>query len=180
MATRWPCCRRYRGAEPCVAWPSSPCTPLRWSSRALATAERVLGIAESHGLADRVQFVDPQPHHCLAYWYRASDVVLMPSRSESFGLVALEAAACGIPVVAAAVGGLRTLVDHGRTGYLVDGRDPSTYAVHVAEILDDPLAASVMSTAAAQRSWSYTWSATAARLRRICDDLSSRVLVDCA
>jgi D-inositol-3-phosphate glycosyltransferase len=107
-------------------------------------------------------------------------VVLMPSRSESFGLVALEAAACGIPVVAAAVGGLRTLVDHGRTGYLVDGRDPSTYAAHVSEILDDPIAASEMSTAAAQRSWSYTWSATAARLRRICDDLSSRVLVDCA
>ena len=83
-------------------------------------------------------------------------------------------------MVAAAVGGLRTLVDHGRTGYLVDGRDPSTYAAHVSEILDDPIAASEMSTAAAQRSWSYTWSATAARLRRICDDLSSRVLVDCA
>ena len=145
-----------------------------------AEALRVRQIAESHGLADRVQFVEPQPHHCLAYWYRASDVVLMPSRSESFGLVALEAAACGIPVVAAAVGGLRTLVDHGRTGYLVDGRDPSTYAAHVARILDDPIAASEMSTAAAQRSWSYTWSATAARLRRICDDLSSRVLVDCA
>ena len=104
----------------------------------------------------------------------------MRGRAGSCGLVAVEAAACGIPGVAAAVGGLRTLVDHGRTGYLVDGRDPSTYAVHVAEILDDPIAASAMSTAAAQRSWSYTWSATAARPRRIFDDLSSRVLVDCA
>ena len=53
----------------------------------------------------------------------AADVVLVPSRSESFGLVALEAAACGIPVVAAAVGGLRTLVDHGETGLLVPDRD---------------------------------------------------------
>ena len=145
-----------------------------------AEERRLREVAESHGVADRVRFVPPQPHHCLAYWYQASDVVVMPSRSESFGLVALEAAACGIPVVAAAVGGLRTLVEHGRTGYLVDGRDPSIYAAHVAEILDDPIAASHMSTAATERSWSYTWSATAARLRRICDDLSSRVLVDCA
>ena len=134
----------------------------------------------SHGLAGRVQFVPPQPHHCLAYWYRAADVVVMPSRSESFGLVALEAAACGVPVVAADVGGLRTLVDHGRTGYLVEGRDPADYAVWVASILDDPALAASMASAAAERSWSYTWSATAARLRRICDDVSSRSLVDCA
>ena len=64
----------------------------------------------------------PQPHHLLSSYYRAADVVLVPSRSESFGLVALEAAACGTPVVAAAVGGLLTLVDHGHTGFL--GRGP--------------------------------------------------------
>jgi len=116
----------------------------------------------------------------LATWYRAADVVLMPSRSESFGLVALEAAACGIPVVAAGVGGLRSLVEHGRTGYLVDGRDPADYACQVARLLDDPVTAARMSVAATERSWSYTWSATAGRLRRICDDLASRSLVDCA
>ena len=137
-------------------------------------------LADAHGLADRVRFVEPQPHHSLAYWYRAADVVVMPSRSESFGLVALEAAACGVPVVAADVGGLRTLVEHGRTGYLVEGREPDDYATCVASILDDPVGAARMATAAAERSWSYTWSATAARLRRICDDVSSRSLVDCA
>ena len=145
-----------------------------------AEEARLYELADAHGLADRVVFVPPQPHHVLATWYRAADVVLMPSRSESFGLVALEAAACGIPVVAAGVGGLRSLVEHGRTGYLVDGRDPTAYAERVACILDDPATAARMSVAATKGSWSYTWSATAARLRRICDDVGSRSLVDCA
>ena len=145
-----------------------------------AEERRLYDLANAHGLADRVIFVPPQPHHVLATWYRAADVVLMPSRSESFGLVALEAAACGIPVVAAGVGGLRTLVDHGRTGYLVDSREPAEYADRVTQILEDPAIAAHMSVAATQRSWSYTWSATAARLRRICDDVGSRSLVDCA
>ncbi|MBJ30965.1 MAG: D-inositol-3-phosphate glycosyltransferase [Acidimicrobiaceae bacterium] len=144
-----------------------------------AEEARLHELADAHDLADRVVFVLPQPHHVLATWYRAADVVLMPSRSESFGLVALEAAACGIPVVAAGVGGLRSLVEHGRTGYLVDGRDPADYACQVARILDDPVTAARMSVAATERSWSYTWSATAGRLRRICDDLASRSLVDC-
>ena len=132
------------------------------------------------GLSDNVTFVPPQPHHSLSTWYRAADVLVMPSRSESFGLVALEAAACGIPVVAAAVGGLRTLVDHGRTGYLVEGREPGDYAGHVATLLDDAASATEMAAAAAERSWSYTWSATASRLHRICDDLTFRSLVDCS
>ena len=70
----------------------------------------------------------PQRHEMLSSYYRAADVCVVPSHSESFGLVALEAAACGVPVVAAAVGGLTTLVDDGRTGFLVEGRDPADYA----------------------------------------------------
>ena len=144
-----------------------------------AEERRIRCLVGDLGLTDRVHFVQPQPHHSLSTWYRAADVLVMPSRSESFGLVALEAAACGIPVVAAAVGGLRTLVDHGRTGYLVEGREPADYANHVAALLEDPASATEMATAAAERSWSYTWSATASRLHRICDDLSFRSLVDC-
>jgi D-inositol-3-phosphate glycosyltransferase len=127
-----------------------------------------------------VRFVEPQPHHLLSTYYRAADVVLVPSRSESFGLVALEAAACGVPVVASAVGGLRTLVDHGRTGFLVEGRDPSAFAAYVAEVLDNPQLASSLGDAAATRARRYTWSTSAARLRRLYADLGARRLVECA
>ena len=81
-------------------------------------------VADARGVREHVHFVDPQPHELLSSYYRAADVCLVPSRSESFGLVALEAAACGTPVVASAVGGLTTLVDHGHTGFLVDDPDP--------------------------------------------------------
>lgn len=131
------------------------------------------------GLGDRVVFRPPQPHHLLSSYYRAADVCLVPSRSESFGLVALEAAACGTPVVAAAVGGLTTLVDHGRTGLLVDERAPDAFAAAVDELLADPDRAGAMGVAAATAARDYTWSTTAARLRRIYADLTVRGLVEC-
>ena len=142
--------------------------------------ERVQQLATDLGVRDRIRFVVPQPHHLLSSWYRAADVVLVPSRSESFGLVALEAAACGRPVVAAAVGGLRTIVEDGGTGFLVDGRMPASYAAAVATLLDDPALAAGMGAAAAQRARGYTWSTAAARLRRLYSDLVARTLVDCA
>jgi D-inositol-3-phosphate glycosyltransferase len=145
-----------------------------------AEVERVHKLCADLGVADRVRFVEPQPHHLLSTYYRAADDVLVPSRSESFGLVALEAAACGVPVVASAVGGLRTLVDHGRTGFLVEGRDPSAFAAYVAEVLDNPQLASSLGDAAATRARRYTWSTSAARLRRLYADLGARRLVECA
>ncbi|CAN5469856.1 D-inositol-3-phosphate glycosyltransferase [soil metagenome] len=141
---------------------------------------RVQSLSASLGVSGQIQFVAPQPHHLLSTWYRAADVVLVPSRSESFGLVALEAAACGTPVVAAAVGGLRTLVEHGRTGLLVDGRDPVAFGAATAELLDRPGYAIALGHAAAVRAQGYTWSTAAARLRRIYADLANRALVDCA
>jgi D-inositol-3-phosphate glycosyltransferase len=131
------------------------------------------------GLRERVTFVPPQPHGRLALYYRAADVCLVPSRSESFGLVALEAAACGTPVVAAAGGGLRTIVDHGASGFLVEGRDPEAYAACVARLLADPALAAAMSVEATARAAGYRWSITAARLRRLYADLTSRQLVEC-
>jgi D-inositol-3-phosphate glycosyltransferase len=140
---------------------------------------RVQHLAEQLGVGDRVRFVPPQPHHLLSTYYRAADVCLVPSRSESFGLVALEAAACGIPVVASAVGGLTTLVEQGRTGFLVDSRDPERFAEAAARVLDDPVLARTMGAAGAARALTYTWSTTAGRLRRIYGDVTSRAPVEC-
>jgi D-inositol-3-phosphate glycosyltransferase len=141
---------------------------------------RARALADDLGVADRVRWVEPQPHHLLSTYYRAADVVVVPSRSESFGLVALEAAACGTPVVAAAVGGLRTLVEHGRTGFLVEGRDAGVFAAYVEEILGNRNLAESLGAAAAERARGYTWSTTAARLRRLYADITVRALVDCA
>lgn len=144
-----------------------------------AEVERIHRLAGQLGVSERVRFVDPQPHHLLSTYYRAADVVVVPSRSESFGLVALEAAACGTPVVAAAVGGLRTLVDHGRTGFLVEESDPVAYAAYVHKLLSDPELAARCSQAAAARARAYRWSTAAARLRRIYTDLTARAPATC-
>jgi D-inositol-3-phosphate glycosyltransferase len=141
--------------------------------------ERAHQLVDELGLADQVRFVAPQPHHILSTYYRAADVVIVPSRSESFGLVALEAAACGIPVVASAVGGLQSLVDDGVTGFLVPQRDPVLFADAIARILDDPLLAASMSVASSEKARRYTWSFAAARLRRLYTDLTARQLVAC-
>ncbi len=132
------------------------------------------------GVEDQVRFIEPQPHHILSTYYRAADAVIVPSRSESFGLVALEASACGVPVVASGVGGLLTLVDHGSTGFLVPDRDPQLYAQYIGEILDNPDDAALMGQRGAVRARQYTWGFAAARLRRVYTDLTVRELVACA
>lgn len=154
-----------------VGGPSGPEGAAEW--------ERTRAAVDSLGLSDRVTFVEPQPHHVLSTYYRAADVVVVPSRSESFGLVALEAAACGIPVVGAAVGGLRTLVEHGHTGFLVEGRDPSAFAARIDELLGQPGRAEAMGRTAAELASGFSWSTTAGRLRRLYSDLGARRPVEC-
>jgi len=141
---------------------------------------RVTALAETLGVADRVRFVQPQPHHLLATYYRAADVVLVPSRSESFGLVALEASACGTPVVATAVGGLLSLVDDGVNGFLVPERDGEMFARRAAQILGDAELAARMSESAVRRSASYSWQRAAMRMRRVVAEFAARDLVLCS
>ena len=142
--------------------------------------QRLHALVDDLGVRDQVRFIDAQPHHALSTYYRAADVCLVPSRAESFGLVALEAAACGVPVVAAAVGGLRTLVEHGETGFLIDSRDPAVYARHIEAVLSSPSYAHTLSRNATALASGYTWSITAARLRRLYGDLKSREPGNCA
>jgi D-inositol-3-phosphate glycosyltransferase len=140
---------------------------------------RINELIVRRGVAARVTFVDPQPHHMLSTYYRAADVVAVPSRSESFGLVALEAAACGIPVVASAVGGLLTIVHHDSTGYLVADRKPELFAEYIDRLLANPVAAHSMGERAADMARRYTWSFAAARLRRVYADVTTRQRVAC-
>lgn len=140
---------------------------------------RIRSLIESLGVVDRVDFVAPQAHHMLSTYYRAADVVIVPSRSESFGLVALEAAACGVPVVASGVGGLITIVEDGVTGHLVADRSPDVFASHVDRILSHPVQAAAMGARAAENARRYTWSFAAARLRRAYADVTSRNRILC-
>jgi D-inositol-3-phosphate glycosyltransferase len=125
---------------------------------------RLLDLATALGIGDRVMFFPPQSQTRLADFYSAAEMVLVPSRSESFGLVALEAQASGIPVVAAAVGGLRYVVEDGVTGFLVEGHDPADHAGRVIELLRGRAEAQRMGRAAVERSMRFSWDATAADL----------------
>lgn len=131
-------------------------------------------------LSRDVRFVPPQRHELLSSFYRAADVSLVPSMSESFGLVALEAAACGTPVVASAVGGLTTLVDDGVTGFLVEPRDVDAFADCIESLWIDPVRMFEMRSRAAARAATYTWASAAESLREIYAGLRERSLVACA
>ena len=127
-------------------------------------------IAEN-GLAERVRFFDPLPHDELADHYRAADVVIVPSRSESFGLVAAEAQACGTPVVAANTGGLPYVVNASESGLLVDHHDPQAFAAAVAAILDHPTFAERLASGGVAFSRKFSWEATAERLLELYEGL---------
>jgi D-inositol-3-phosphate glycosyltransferase len=125
---------------------------------------RLDGLAASLGIAGNVRQEPPCPQRELADWYRAATVVLVPSHSESFGLVALEAQACGTPVVAAAVGGLRTAVRDGVSGVLVDGHDPVDYALVVEKLVAAPERLAALSRGAIEHASAFGWPVTADRL----------------
>lgn len=124
------------------------------------------------GLADRVEFLAPRPHDRLADFYRAADVLVMPSRSESFGLAAVEAQACGLPVVAGRVGGLAYTVAESESGLLVDGHDPRSFAAAVTAVLDHPEFQRQLSLGASQFAARFSWSAATRRLLGLYDDIS--------
>ena len=113
------------------------------------------------GVDDVVRFAPPVSRADLPQWYRASDLVIVPSYSESFGLVALEAQACGTPVVATAVGGLRTAVADGISGVLVDGHDPKAWSSVIARLLQEPQRRVLLSMGAIEHASHFGWDTTA-------------------
>jgi D-inositol-3-phosphate glycosyltransferase len=134
-------------------------------------AERLRALAASLGVADRVRFLPPRPHRELPALYSAADVVLVPSRSESFGLVALEAQACGVPVVASSVGGLRYVVGHGHGGFLTSPNDPAAMARGALEILRDRDLARRLSAGAVDQAAHFPWESTTERLVSVYSEL---------
>lgn len=123
--------------------------------------QRLVDLAESFGIGDAIRFVGARLHADLPVFYRAADAAVVCSHNESFGLAALEAHACGTPVVATAVGGLSHVVRDGRSGFLVDSRDPAIFAARLKTILSDPNVRDDFGRVAASSARRFSWTSTA-------------------
>ena len=134
------------------------------SGTGLERPDSLAELAGSLGIADVVRFQPPADRTTLAHWFRAADLTVVPSHSESFGLVALESQACGTPVVAARVGGLRTAVADGVSGVLIDGHRPADYAAVFDELLSSPGRLQEMGAAARAHAERFSWDATTGAL----------------
>lgn len=143
---------RSRLVVPVIGGPSGP---------GGAIIRELAGLARRLGVSDVVRFVPPVSREELIHYYRAASVVCVPSYNESFGLVALEAQACGTPVVAANVGGLPTAVRDGVTGILIDGHDPDDYAAVIERLLDDRRLLGALGRAGAEHALGFGWARTA-------------------
>ncbi|HEX3327823.1 MAG TPA: glycosyltransferase [Actinomycetota bacterium] len=119
--------------------------------------DRLRGLTEELGIGENVVFTGPQPHRVLPTFYRAADAAVVVSHSESFGLVALEAAACGTPVVGTSVGGLSHIVTDGISGYLLDERDPSLLAERLQSLLQDRSLRQHFSIQAERAATRFSW-----------------------
>jgi len=140
------------------------------SGTGLAEPAHLQRLAADLGITDLVRFQPPVPQAQLADWYRAATACLVPSYNESFGLVAIEAQACGTPVVAAAVGGLRTAVADGASGLLVRGHDPADYAGALGRLLDDSALHERLAHGALRHAAGFSWGATAAGVLQVYRD----------
>lgn len=134
--------------------------------------ERLKGLGAVIG---DVEFRDPVPHDDLADHYRAADLLMLPSRSESFGLVAAEAQSCALPVIAARTGGLEDVVCDGVSGILVDGWDPADHAAAALRVLADPLLEKQLREGAVEWSQRFSWESTANRFLELYAGVRDRV-----
>jgi D-inositol-3-phosphate glycosyltransferase len=139
------------------------------SGSGLNELEKLKVLAKFLKIEDVTHFVDPVSRENLPDWYRASDLVCVPSYSESFGLVALEAQACGTPVVATAIGGLRTAVSDGISGSLVDGHDPKAWSAVISRLIAEPQRRLLLSMGAVEHASHFGWENTARKTLDVYD-----------
>lgn len=131
------------------------------SGSGLDRPDSLIELADELGISARVTFVQPQPSKRLAQFYRAADVVAVPSYNESFGLVAIEAQACGTPVIAADVGGLGVAVKSGETGVLVQGHRTDDWASALGAMVGDRERLARMASEAPLHAADFSWEHTA-------------------
>lgn len=133
----------------------------------VGSPESLVQISEMLRIGDRVKLIPPTPAEALADLYRMADVVVVPSHSESFGLVALESQACGTPVVASAVGGLVTAVKDGQSGVLVSSRDDHAWAVAIEKLLVDRGYHDRLAAGAITHAQRFSWDRTTQGLKNV-------------
>ena len=148
------------------------------SGAGLDELAKLKALAKFLKIEEITHFVDPAPRAELPDWYRASDLVCVPSYSESFGLVALEAQACGTPVVATAIGGLRTAVSDGISGSLVDGHDPRAWSAVISRLISEPQRRLLLSMGAIEHASHFGWENTARKTLDVYDWAISQPAVD--
>jgi D-inositol-3-phosphate glycosyltransferase len=132
---------------------------------------RVKELAGQYGLQELITFLGNRSQDSLPYYYSAAEAVVVPSHYESFGMVALEAMACGTPVVASQIGGLAYLVQNGVTGYTVPVDDPKELADRITSVLQDPSLRDRLGNQAVKVAQDYAWDKIAAKLRPVYEGL---------
>jgi D-inositol-3-phosphate glycosyltransferase len=139
-----------------------------------AEMNRLRELTKTYGLDNLVRFMGKRSQDTLPYYYSASVAVVVPSQYESFGMVALEAMACGTPVVASQVGGLAFLVQDGITGYTVPSSEPEALAERVKTLIIDPDLRQKLGEQAARFAQDYGWEIIAGRLAQVYEELTIR------
>ena len=139
------------------------------ASGSINELEKIKSLARFLKIEDITHFIEPASREVLPDWYRASDLVCVPSYSESFGLVALEAQACGTPVVATAIGGLRTAVSDGISGSLVDGHDPKAWSAVISRLIMEPQRRLLLGMNAVDHASHFGWEGTARKTLDVYD-----------
>jgi D-inositol-3-phosphate glycosyltransferase len=147
------------------------------SGSGLESPDALVTLAHQLGVSDVVKFVPPTNRAELVKWFQAASVCVVPSYSESFGLVAIEAQACGTPVIAARVGGLPTAVRDGISGILVEGHAASTWADHILEVVTNPELRLRLSIGAIAHASHFGWEDTTDKLISVYDEAVKSAIV---